>query len=85
MIFVNKFRGKTPKVDAKLLPAGFGQEAQNVDLRSGSLKPMKGLTQIQAITKTGDIRTIYKIDDTWIYWTAIVDIVKAQVTNGDFR
>jgi len=63
MIFVNKFRGKTPKVDAKLLPAGFGQEAQNVDLRSGSLKPMKGLTQIQAITKTGDIRTIYKIDD----------------------
>jgi len=85
MIFVNKFFGRVPKIDPKLLPLGFAQEATNVDLRTGSIEPMKGLTQVQEIAKTGDIRSIYKIDDTWIYWTAIVEVVKAQVLNGDYR
>lgn len=85
MIVIRNFKGMAPRVNPKLLPLGFGQKAKNVDLRSGTLRPIKGLSQVLPIGREGTIKTIYKMDDYWLTWNDVVDVVKANIIDGNHR
>lgn len=82
----NGFMGRLPSVPASKLPENAAQVAENCDNTSGKLRPLQGLGDVQTITKAGDIRTIFKMEDgTWLTWTELVDVVSSFATNSDGR
>jgi hypothetical protein len=97
-IILKTFKGRVPRVSAKLLPEGFAQTAQNCDLRTGKLEAMKGLTQVAtgygvvaSPTAFTGVRNLIKIDrdgtiataTTWVATTKVAaSFVRAQISRG---
>lgn len=82
------FSGIRPKVDARLLPEGAAQAADNINTERGGLRPIEGLQDIMALVKAGVVKTIYRfgqgIDSAtqfWFHWTGEVDVVKGPINN----
>lgn len=90
-IIVKAFKGRIPRVSAKLLPEGYAQVATNCDLRLGKLQPMKDLTTIKSIAS--GTRSLMRLSrdvgvggtGAWISFTSDVDIVRAQIANSNNR
>lgn len=80
-IVQNTFKGRIPRVSAKLLPGSFAQIATNCDLRSGKLEAMKGLGS----SVGSGSATIFKMGSAWASWGSGVDAVKAQIANSGNR
>jgi len=85
IIPIINFKGELPILHAKKLPEGYAKLAENCNLEENAIAPLKNPTLTQSIAKSGTIKTIYLLDDTWIYWTDIVNVVEAPVENGDHR
>jgi len=80
-IIQKTFKGRIPRVSAKLLPESFAQIATNCDLRRGSLAPVKGFGSSVGSGSS----TIFKMGSTWASWGAGVNAVKAQIANSGNR
>lgn len=82
-----KFSGIRPKVDARLLPDGNAQVADNINTERGGIRPLEGLKDILALAKT-QVRTIYRFGQAtdsatsfWFHWATDVDVVKGPIAN----
>lgn len=64
------FKGEIPKINARLLPEGFAQEATNCRLESGNLVPFRGLTPVHTIVGQA-AQSIYLHNGTWLGWTEL--------------
>lgn len=83
LIRLNRFIGSSPRTNAKLLPDNAAQTAQNVDLLSGSITPLRGNSQIQAAI--ANALSIYLLKDTWLQWTTVVDVCPSPIADTDNR
>lgn len=83
-IVVNRFLGIAPKKAIHLLDPSQAQTARNAKLWSESLRPFDGLANLEALSKTGAIQTIfrYDADTTWLHWTQDVNAVRGPIS-GD--
>lgn len=87
---IQRFFGEAPKISPELLPDTVGQVVFNVDLSSGDILPYRRPEAVAALTKIGEIKTIYPMrnpvtsERVWLHWTDDVDVAVAQVeTNLD--
>ncbi len=85
---INSFRGVMKLREATMLPEGYAQEARNVWLEHGDLRPLETVRVVQSLGRAG-VRTIYRFGqatrsetDYWFSWTTDVDVVKVPVA-GD--
>lgn len=76
---------RVPMVVPKFIEDSEPQAAINADNKSGSLTPRLGLKSLYTITKAGEHRSIFKLGSAWIAWPSVVDVVQAQISNGDKR
>lgn len=86
IIDLTMFRGLLPRLNAKLLQPFQASDSVNADLDRGDLRPYKGTTSHVALSKPGDIKTIYRYAGTkdinagyWFHWTTDVDVVRSPV------
>lgn len=82
-IHLSRFLGIAPKKAAHLLDTSQAQTARNAKLWSEALRPFDGLANLAALTKTGDIQTIfrYAADTVWLHWTQDVNAVKGPISS----
>ena len=78
-------KGRTPKVHKKRLPDNIAQTAKNCDLREGTLKALKTLKTDTTFSAPGALRSLYKFDAKWVYWTeSDINAVRLQLAaSGD--
>jgi hypothetical protein len=83
---VDKFGGVIPRVDSRLLPPNGAQLAQNVKLFSGRLQSWQKTTAVNAPTRTGTLKSMYRMystaTDFWLTSTSDVDYVRGPIA-GD--
>ena len=83
---VNQFNGIAPVVAPRLLADGVGQIAENVQLNSGRLQPLRdtsqvttgfssGVTALSNDTRTSIWRYTPESTDYWLQWNEDVDAV----------
>jgi hypothetical protein len=77
------FLGEFPILDVMRLPQMAAQEAENINLETGAVGLLKAPSAAHTIAKSGAMRSIYLLDDTWVYWTATINAVKAPVASSD--
>jgi hypothetical protein len=88
MIKLKGFRGKVPKVDPSLLPDMAAQKAVNCKLWSGAIDPYYGPLVVFAPTKTGTMKSLYRMDnrlggaDVWLSWPFDIDAVRGLVVDA---
>lgn len=85
VIKIDQFDYAVPKLSPKLLGNSQAQYCLNCNLESKSIKPIAGLYTDTTLTKEGDLRSIYQMDDEWIAWEGDIDVVKAQILDSDHR
>lgn len=83
---ISKFFGEAPKLAPEALPDTVAQFAFNSKLYSGDLIPYRKSSLVQALSKTGTIKTIFPMDDgaggyKWLHWTEDVDLAVGQIEN----
>lgn len=81
-----QFSGVAPRIAPRLLPATLAQEALDVKLWSGELRPHYADEILQYIPSS--IQTIYRYkwknsSDRWLMWNSPTDVVKSPVYNDD--
>lgn len=86
-LHVKRFLGIAPKKGATLLGEAQAQIANNSKLWSETLRPFDGLAGQEILSKTtGDIKTIYRFNDTtWLCWTQDVDVVRGPIANDSLE
>lgn len=90
-ISITAFKGRIPRLAAKLLPEGHAQVATNCDLSQGKLQAMKGFSTVKSIP--AGTRTLIRLsrdaavssDAAWVTAGIAGDLVRAQIANGDNR
>lgn len=88
-IRIEKFGGISPKVSPALLPGYMATVAKNARIDSGSIVPLKGVSQVAMVPSTS--RSIYRHETSpavweWVYWDAAnVDVVRSPVANDDWN
>ena len=87
---IQNFKGQAPATDPSLLPDNYAQTAENCDLRTGKLRPLKDLDteKTWAAVSVGALRSLYKEEsvDKWLYWLENdINIIKGQVADGNNR
>lgn len=86
---IQRFFGEAPKISPELLPDTVAQFAFNLDLSSGDLLPYRRPEQVAILTKSGEVKAIYPLEDPvtgelkWLHWTTDVDVAVAQVESAD--
>lgn len=86
-ITIKRFLGIAPKVASHLLDQSQAQTAENCKLWSESLRPLDGLANLEALTKTGAIQTIYLYNDgaDWLEWTQDVNVVPGPIAGDELE
>ena len=74
----NAFQGEIPKMANRLRPQQYAQSSLNADFRTGNLVAL-GKSGTTLTLSTTLMKTIYKMDSSWLYWPGDIDCVKAAV------
>lgn len=81
-IELGPFYGEMPKITPRLLPNNVAQRAQNALIDRATLRPQRGNTSVETLTKPGVIQSLYRwADQYWFHWTADVDVVEGAIEN----
>lgn len=81
-IKISDFKGRRPKVDPRMLPLGYGQEATGVKLGSGAMKGF--LSAGSAIATIASVpATIRKFADSWKTWPVQVWTQQAAISGTE--
>ena len=92
---VNQFNGIAPVVAPRLLADGVGQIAENVQLNSGRLQPLRdtsqvttgfssGVTALSNDTRTSIWRYTPESTDYWLQWNEDVDAVDGPLPKDSY-
>ena len=88
LIDISVFGGELPRLEPRLLQDFQAGEAVNCNLDRRHISPYQGTTQQAALTKAGDIKTIYRFagdsnpaNGFWFHWTDYVDVVQGAIAN----
>jgi hypothetical protein len=83
-IHINRFLGIAPKLGDTVLDERQAVKATNAKLWSQKLRAFNGDAQVELITKTGEIKTLYLYNGgaDWLYWTQDVNAVPGPIA-GD--
>lgn len=85
-IRIHNFKGMAPGLKAHLLPDNFAQAAINCDLGKGTLNAFADLNTKATFDDPGALRTLYKYDTDWVYWTdADINAIRLQLAASDDR
>ncbi len=84
------FGGIAPLLDPDKLPEGAAQIAENVDLRSGSIRFWRKPLKVYDYVKEGVIKSVYRMyngaTSYWCHWTDVVNATRGPVNNlSDFK
>lgn len=84
---LDQFAGEQPKLNRHKLPGPNAQLAQDVQLWSGALAPLRGTATVQATTTAGTAQTIfqYRPDGTWFEWGSKVYAVHSPVADDQYE
>lgn len=89
LLAFTSFSGVAPKIIPERLPATMAQTALNLNLESRTLRPLRGLLDVETGLTAGDPSTIYRfgldvVSDTqyWFHWIDDIDLVKGPIV-GD--
>ncbi len=85
MISLGPFSGRIPGKDSKNLPDGFAKTAINCDLSKGTLQPMADSAGSCPAARAGELRTLFKLDDTWMTWPTQVRAILSELANSDHK
>lgn len=85
-IVLGPFSGEAPRVGKTQLPVAAAQIAQNCDLGSGELAPLKSYLPSVTLAKSGNLDTLYRFGygtatDRWCHWSEDVDVVKGLIAD----
>lgn len=83
-IKLSKFLGEAPRVAGELLPDTVAQYAMNCKLYSGNLQAFPLPVNVETLTRSGTIKSIFPMDDgaggtDWLHWTTHVDVAVSQL------
>jgi len=81
MIRLRGFLGELPALNPHYLSDRNGQIAQNVNLRSGSLRSLRGLLSFRDTTTPTTPETIFAYQGDWLEWSEQVDVTTSPVPN----
>lgn len=85
-LVIKDFGGVVPRLEPRLLPVNSAQIAKNVKLFSGALRSWQKTTAINAPTKGGNLKSMYRMystsTDFWLSWVDDVDAVRGPIA-GD--
>ena len=84
-IHITNPKGMMPRQNPRRIPENYAQFAQNCDFTAGTTKPLPGLVSRAAYTGGLSLESFYKMDDSWLVWSGMVDVVKAAVADADHR
>ncbi len=82
LIKIANFSGIAPRVSARLLQDNQAQEATNVRLASGEIRPLRAPLEV-AGTLVSNARTIYLLIDKWLSWPSRVKVVASPIADTD--
>lgn len=82
---ITNFQGAMPRKPDKKLLINQAISCINCDTYDGQLKPILEPLEIEVIPKPGSIRSIFRIDNTWLGFTSDTDVVKSEGINTDNR
>lgn len=86
------FRGELPIINARLLPENNAQQARNVYLKRGTLKPERAPLAVESLPSVANPSTLYRYPNGnngagfWLTWgmDKNVHAVKSSLANDDF-
>jgi len=89
---IANFQGEIPVLDARLLPETAAQVANNVDLRSGTLRPLKGLGAADTLPATINPANLYRYavgndgEGFWFSWgdQYNIDVVRSPIADDAY-
>lgn len=82
---LKQFRGERPLNHPTLLGDTESQTANNIRLETGAIRPLRGLTTIQAQTETGTVVSLYRYTPSvWLEWNVDVDAVSSPIANDAY-
>jgi len=89
---IANFQGEMPILDARLLPESAAQVARNVDLRSGTLRPRRGVGAADTLPATINPANLYRYnvgndgEGFWFSWGAEydVDVVRSPIADDAY-
>ena len=69
MILQDQFRGIAPKISEKKLPKSFGTISENVVMRGGKLRPLRGILDVANVSNAPAMKSLIfrKEDGSWLY------------------
>ena len=80
---IQDFKMRLPILDPKKTPPNVAIVATNCTAETGVLKPINGISVVQAMAKPGALRSIYKCGNTWLGFTSSnMSFVRAPSESG---
>ena len=79
---ITEFGGVAPSVSARDLPPTMAQAAENVELRYGDFRPLKGTGSSVATISSSTLSLHRTPSDTWLSSTNDVDYVNGQINDS---
>ena len=76
-VVIESFRGESPRISPRALPANAAQVAINARLQTGDLETWRGL--LEAATLQNDAQTIYLLNGAWLSWESDVDVARGTI------
>lgn len=76
-------QGELPASSKKKLPANMASRALNCDFYANNLRPVYGVSLVAGLS--ADIKTIYKLKDSWLSWPGVVNIAESFVHDSGGR
>jgi len=78
------FQGIVPRYEPQLLDQTQAQEAENCDVLSGRMDPIKGTTVVTTVPAGTKSIFPYPTLSTWLNWTTDVDVVRNPLAEDSF-
>jgi hypothetical protein len=76
---------RIPKIRKTKLSPETPYTAVNADNSAGNLAPRAGVKKVTLLTKSGDLRTLFRTQAKWVAWEDVVDVVRSQIINSAGR
>ena len=80
-LLFNRFKGEIPRLPIRQLPPGNAQVAENCNLDSGELRPLRLNTFEETPTKVGVKLTIFLWKSYWLHFTTDVDVALGPIVS----
>ena len=82
-ILISRFDGMSPKIGNSKLESTDAQDAVDCNIWSGDLRSVVKPLNVTTPTKSGTIRSIYRLGSLWLHWTTDVDVVESPISSDE--